>query len=198
MPKSGRTFGDWFAPATDAAWRAAWTEARNLGHSWFGTEHLLLGLLHGPADDPAVRALTVRGVTPEGVRAVLVADLNRPPLGDDASLLATLGVNLADVRARIEANFGPDAIDQLYDRRRRGGRRLARGPLCGIGMLARTKLALEHARRAANTEHRPLATTTDLLLGVLEVHDGLALQLLRTLGVDTESLRTQLRPRAAG
>jgi hypothetical protein len=43
------------------------------------------------------------------------------------------------------------------------------------------------------------ATPSALLLGLgWEVHDGLALQLLRTLGVDTESLRTQLRPRAAG
>jgi ATP-dependent Clp protease ATP-binding subunit ClpA len=198
MPETGSTFGDWFAPATDRAWRAAWAEARNLGHAWFGTEHLLLGLLHGPADDPAVRALSTQGVTLESVHAVLVADLHGPLIGDDASLLATLGVNLAEVRARIEASLGPDAIDELYDRRRRGGRRLARGPLCGIGMMPRAKQALEQARRAANTEHRPLATTTDLLLGILEVRDGLAVQLLRTLGIDTDTLRGQLRPRAAG
>ena len=43
------------------------TEARNLGHSYLGTEHLLLGLLT-ESEGVAARALAGLGVTPEAVR----------------------------------------------------------------------------------------------------------------------------------
>ncbi|MGZ4639278.1 MAG: Clp protease N-terminal domain-containing protein [Actinomycetes bacterium] len=191
-------FGDWMAPETDAAWRAANHEALELGHSWLGTEHLLLGLLRGPADDPAVSLLVERGVTLDRVRAALVRDLAVPGATDDKELLATLGIDLDVVRARIEVSLGPDAIDELYARRRRGGRRLARGPLCGFAMAPRAKLALERARLTAKTGHRSQATSTDLLIGLLDVPDGMAVRLLRGLGIDPDALRTQLRPRAAG
>jgi ATP-dependent Clp protease ATP-binding subunit ClpA len=198
MPRNESKFGNWFAPDADAAWRAANAEVLDLGHTWLGTEHLLLGLLHGPADDPAVRTLSGLGITLDGVRTALVRDLGSPGL-DDKALLATIGIDLAQVRARVDATFGPDAIDELYDRRRRGGRRLARGPLCGFAMMPRAKLALERARRAAKTEHRSQVTSTDLLIGLLQVEDGLAVRLLRgPLGVDPDVLRAELRPRAAG
>jgi ATP-dependent Clp protease ATP-binding subunit ClpA len=190
-------FADWLAPDTAATWRAANSEVLSLGHSWLGTEHLLLGLLHGPADDPAIRTLSELGVTRDEVRAALVRDLGSSAVSDQA-LLATMGIDLAQVRASVEATFGPDAIDELYDRRRRGGRRLARGPLCGFAMMPRAKLALERARRAATAEHRTLVNSSDLLMGLLEVKDGTAAQLLRNLGVDLDALRTRLRPRVAG
>jgi Clp amino terminal domain, pathogenicity island component len=41
-------------------------------------------------------------------------------------------------------------------------------------------------------------STTDLLAGLLAVHDGIAVQLLRGLGVDPDALQAQLRGRAAG
>jgi len=144
MPGHEGKFGGWFAPDADAAWRAANGEVLDLGHSWLGTEHLLLGLLHGPADDPAVRTLSALAVTRDAVCSALVRDLGGPQ-PDDAALLAALGIDLAQVRARVTASFGPHAIDELYARRRRGGRRLARGPLCGFPMMRRAKLALERA-----------------------------------------------------
>jgi hypothetical protein len=57
--------------AADAAWRAANVASLELGRSWLGTEHLLLGLLAGPATDPAVAALAEHGVTAEAVRTAL-------------------------------------------------------------------------------------------------------------------------------
>ena len=88
------------------------------------------------------------------------------------------------VRASVEANFGPEAIETLYARRRRDGHRLARGPLCGFALAPRAKQALELARRTAKADHRPIASTTDLLAGLLAVEDGMAVRLLRELDVD--------------
>lgn len=101
------------------------------------------------------------------------------------------------MRARVDAAFGPDAIDALYARRRLGGRRLARGPLCGLGMAPRAKLALDRARRTAKAGHRPRFDSADLLLGLLEIDDGMAVRLLRDLGVNPADIRARLRARAA-
>ena len=190
-------FGDWMAPAADAAWRAANRASVELGHSWLGTEHLLLGLLAGPPEDPAAAALTASGVTAAAVRTALTRDLSAGGGREDRALLATLGVDLDAVHARVDAAFGPDAIDALYARRRRAGRRLARGPLCGLGLAPRAKQALGHARRAAKADHRPRFDSTDLLLGVLAIDDGMAVRLLRDLGVDPAAVRARLPVRAA-
>lgn len=189
-------FVETMSPDAEAAWRVANRASLELGHSWLGTEHLLLGLLAGPADDPAVRALASAGVSDEAVRAALLA---RPADGgpDGRELLAALGIDLDAVRARMAAGFGPDAIDALYARRRRAGRRLARGPLCGIGMAPRAKRALEQARRAAKADQRTRVTSADLLLGLLAVEDGRAVRLLRDLGADPAAIGDALRGRAA-
>jgi hypothetical protein len=185
------TDGDWMTPGADAAWRAANAASLTLGHSWLGTEHLLLGLLAGPPTDPAAAALAAAGVTGEAVRATLVRDL-APGRRDDRALLATLGIDLDAVRARTGAAFGPDAVAALYARRRRAGRRLPRGPLCGTGLAPRAKQALARARRAAKAAHRPRIDSTDLLLGVLEIDQGMAVRLLVGLGVDPATIRAQL------
>jgi ATP-dependent Clp protease ATP-binding subunit ClpA len=189
-------FSEWMGPDAGAVWMAANAASVELGHSWVGTEHLLLGLLAGPPSDPAVAALTAAGVTAAAVRAALVRDL-AAGTPDDRSLLATLGVDLDAVRVRMAARFGPDAIGNLYARRRRARRRLARGPLCGSGVAPRAKRALERARRSAKAAHRARFDSSDLLLGLLEVDDGMAVRLLRHLGVDPDSVRARLPVRAA-
>ena len=45
-------------------------EARSLGHSWIGTEHLLLGVLAQP-DSPGVSTLTGLGITLDRCRVAL-------------------------------------------------------------------------------------------------------------------------------
>ena len=127
-PGGASKFGDWLDPDADEAWRAANKEALDLGHTWVGTEHMLLGLLRLPADDPAAATLAVHGVTVDQVRDALSRDIGAAPGLDAKVMLAALGVDLDAVRASVEVNFGPDAIDALYARRRRDGHRLARGP----------------------------------------------------------------------
>jgi ATP-dependent Clp protease ATP-binding subunit ClpA len=195
-PGGASKFGDWLDPDADQAWRAANQEALDLGHTWVGTEHMLLGLLHRPADDPAATVLAAHGVTIDQVREALTRDLGDAPRLDAKAMLAALGVDLDAVRASVEANFGPDAIDALYARRRRDGHRLARGPLCGMALAPRAKESLKLARSAAKADHRPVASTSDLLEGLLTVEAGMAVRLLRELDVDPVVLRDELRPRA--
>jgi ATP-dependent Clp protease ATP-binding subunit ClpA len=62
---------------------AAQEEARALGHHHIGTEHLLLGLLHGP-DSTAGRTLAAAGITAEAARAEvreLAAPGDKSPAG---------------------------------------------------------------------------------------------------------------------
>jgi hypothetical protein len=87
--------------------------ARRLGHRYLGGEHLLLAAV--TAGQPASAVLAAHGVTPELVEEEIV---RRVGLGAGAGLfggldkdaLATIGIDLDAVRARIEAAFGPQAL----------------------------------------------------------------------------------------
>jgi len=87
--------------------------ARRLGHRYIGAEHILLAAV--TADQPASTVLSAHGVTPELVEEEIV---RRVGLGAGAGLfggldqdaLATIGIDLDAVRARIEASFGPQAL----------------------------------------------------------------------------------------
>jgi hypothetical protein len=109
--------------------------ARGLGHRFVGPEHILLAVVSAGA--PAGAVLRSHGVTPEqvekqlvyriglGVESALFADLDR-----DA--LATIGIDLDAVRARIEASFGSGALiraGQAIQDSNRGHRRLQPGRL---------------------------------------------------------------------
>ncbi len=62
---------DRFTPGAQEALRLAHRAAEELGHSYVGSEHLLLGLLE-VGDSPVRRVLTEQGVTPERLREVIV------------------------------------------------------------------------------------------------------------------------------
>ena len=95
--------------------------ARRLGHGWVGTEHILLGLLHG--DGIAARVLGGLGVTAAAVEREVLAEVGRGPLGTgDAEALGAIGIDLEEVRRRVEASFGPGALRWRPDRRCRRGR----------------------------------------------------------------------------
>ncbi|HUY51255.1 MAG TPA: Clp protease N-terminal domain-containing protein [Streptosporangiaceae bacterium] len=102
-----------FTPAARTVVVCAQEHARRLGHRYIGCEHLLHALVS--TGQAASVVLREHGVTPErveeeivrraglGAGAVLFADLDR-----DA--LASIGIDLDAVRARIEASFGPEAV----------------------------------------------------------------------------------------
>jgi Clp amino terminal domain, pathogenicity island component len=105
--------------------------ARRLGHRYVGGEHILLAAVS--TSQPASAVMRAHGVTPELVEEEIV---RRVGLGAGAGLfggldrdaLATIGIDLDAVRARIEASFGPQALTNAAqvasrDRRRHPGPR---------------------------------------------------------------------------
>ncbi len=157
-------------------------EASRLRHPWLGTEHVLLGLLRQPGT-PASRALAGLGVTAGSVERELLQNLGEPfgeqVLGEEDELaLGTLGIDLQEVRRRVDETFGPGALD-----RARPGR-------CGWPMMPRLKEGLERAGREAG---RGLIETDHLLLGMLQVRGALAIELLRGLGVTPDAVRASVQ-----
>jgi len=127
-----------FTPDARAAVVHAQHHARRLGHNFIGGEHILLSVVS--ADHPASAVLAAHGITPEYVEAELRriglgrgAGPGSGPLGSlDQEALASIGIDLEAVRARIEATFGPHAMaeaDLAIQRRlkhRRGSREARR------------------------------------------------------------------------
>ena len=109
--------------------RLASEHARRLGHRYVGGEHLLLAAV--TAGQPAGAVLCAHGVTPELVEEEIV---RRVGLGAGAGLfggldkdaLATIGIDLDAVRARIEASFGPQALARAAQATHRDPRRRPR------------------------------------------------------------------------
>jgi Clp amino terminal domain, pathogenicity island component len=111
--------------ATRAAGHAsglARMEARRLGHHYLGAEHLLLGLLL-EGDNLAARVLVAHGLDLETVRAEVERLIDQGvlpgPQPSDAELLATLGVDLEAVHARLQESFGDQAYWEAAQRVRR-------------------------------------------------------------------------------
>jgi ATP-dependent Clp protease ATP-binding subunit ClpA len=159
----------------DAARRAvvlAQEEAEALGHDYLGTEHLLLGLLaegEGRAADVLARAGVTRDSVLEHLRG-----RDMPLSGRvDADALAAIGIDLDEVRRRVEDAFGPGALL----RTRTGCRAFARR------FTPRAKRVLEVAWQEARKHGEDLADTEHLLLGLLEEGDGVAAKILGDYGV---------------
>ena len=111
-------------------------DARGLGHGYIGCEHLLLGV--AAAAEPAGAVMRDQGVTPDRIKAEILRASGRgqaagPVGGLDADALASIGIDLDVVRARIEAAFGPDALARALPtacQRRRPA--WGKGPLAGL------------------------------------------------------------------
>jgi ATP-dependent Clp protease ATP-binding subunit ClpA len=146
-------------------------EARRLGHSYVGTEHILLVLLHKPGGR-AVVVLEQLGVSAaeaeEAISPCLVA--GTPKIDPDA--LATIGIDFEAVRRRLEQTFGPGALE--------------RSDASCLGVAPRAKLALAYALDHAGSE--PLGDEY-ILLGMLSVPDSLAARALGELGVSQETAK---------
>jgi ATP-dependent Clp protease ATP-binding subunit ClpA len=148
-------------------------EARRLGHSFIGTQHVLAVLVRDP-DGGATRSLGALGVSVEQVRQALSGWLEeRAPTGKiDPEALASFGIDFEVVRERLEQSFGPGA--------------LARTRSACLGIAPRLKLALVHALDFA--AESPLADE-HVLRGLLSVPDSVAARALGSLGVSAEDVR---------
>lgn len=167
-----------FTKGARAAVVMAQEEARALRHDHVGTEHILLGIL---AIDrgPAAAALGSLGVAFEPARAY-VAGLGREHDDAlDADALATVGIDLAEVKRAAEESFGPGALD-------RSPRPFQAGH---IPFDPAAKKVLELAVR--EVVHRKDTELNDghILLGVVRGQPNPATATLRALGVEPDAVR---------
>jgi ATP-dependent Clp protease ATP-binding subunit ClpA len=135
-------------------------EARGLGHAYIGCEYLLLAA--AAAGEPAGAVLRDQGVTPDRIKAEILRTTGPgqtagPAGGLDAQALASIGIDLDAVRARVEAAFGPDALTRaLPAARHRPRPALGKGPLARLTRRRRRHRARRHAPLPAGPfRHRP-------------------------------------------
>ena len=148
-------------------------QARRLGHSYVGTEHVLLVLIRNPGGG-ATAVLRELGLSADAVEERLACWLgtSRPKIDPDA--LAALGIDFETVRERLEETFGPGALE--------------RTPAC-LGVCPRLKMALAYA-----VDHAVGNRVADeqVLLGMLSVPDSVAARVLAELDVSLEAAQAAL------
>ncbi|SPE64135.1 putative ATP-dependent Clp protease ATP-binding subunit [Streptomyces netropsis] len=173
-------------------------EARDLAHTWIGSEHLLVAVA-AQEGAPGAATLARLGITPAACRAALTPA--GPLDAGDAEALRALGIDLDAVRARAEERFGPGALgpgpEEPAPARRRGlpfGRHRggAKGPRSHIPFTPRAKKALERSLREALARKDNRIGLEHVLLGVLHPEDAVTAGLLRRLGTDPATVRAGL------
>ncbi|WP_214406798.1 Clp protease N-terminal domain-containing protein [Pseudonocardia lacus] len=158
--------------------------ARRFDADAIGSEHLLAALY----DQRGNLALTVLDAL-SVPRAEVEAELERIRTGgvatpSDAEALATLGIDLDEVRRQVEEAFGPGALD----RTRSGlGRRWGRRGHLPFGKDAKKVLALA-LREAVLLKHNYIGCE-HILLGMLHEGTGAAGVFLRSRGVRQDATR---------
>ena len=159
-------------------------EAVDAGDDYIGTEHVVIALSQD--DGIAGEVLRDAGVTAANLRQhrrEVGADDSAGRL--DADALRTIGIDLDDVRRRVEETFGAGALDDVPDRT--GGRRWGRNK--HIPFTGRAKKSLERGLRQAIMLGDTRIGSEHLLLGVLDEGSGLGVRMLRDVGVDLAQLR---------
>jgi ATP-dependent Clp protease ATP-binding subunit ClpA len=203
-----------------AALIEAQKHARRLGHGYIGCEHLLLAVT--ATAEPASAVLREHGVTPAGVETEIVrlVGLGRAAnlfSASDREALASIGIDLDVVRARVEAAFGPDAFTRggpsarrgrpavkknpvaLLRRARRGGHHQHASPgttLSGhIPFTPRAKKSLELSLREAVAQQDNHIGVEHLTLALVGMKDGTVPPILSALGASQAALRAAILDR---
>jgi ATP-dependent Clp protease ATP-binding subunit ClpA len=161
---------DVLSPRGRRALELARSEAACSGKRSVAPEHLLLGCLRTVEGAPA-EMIERAGLSLDALRADLVNGTAAPRL--DAEALATIGIDLEEVRSRIEERFGEGALE-----------RTSLGT-CRVALSVSTKRALGAASRDAR-ERGDVAGPEHLLLVLIERR---AASILREHGVTPARLR---------
>jgi ATP-dependent Clp protease ATP-binding subunit ClpA len=164
-------------------------EARRLRHAYIGTEHLLLALI-GQGNTMPGRILVHHGLDHVRASATLERLLGMGGDALDADLLDKIGIDLGAVREKVEAAFGPGALD----RRGQGVRRSVTGR---IPFTKRAKKALELSLREALALKHNYIADGHILLGLLREGEGLAARMISDAGIDFDTLRGEIKDELA-
>ncbi len=218
-------------------------QARRYGHNFIGPEHLLLAVVSGDDPASAVLrdlGLTPERTEAEFARLTQSKPLgpasqptaDEPPSGQptgpvpapgpeanpladlDRDALAAIGIDLDEVRTRIEATFGPGALNRavpcnqqrrphralhrrLLRRRRPGpgrpGRDTSPGAVRGhIPFTPRAKKILELSLREALSLGDNYIGMEHLALALTSMRDGLVPRILAGLQVSPDAIRAAL------
>lgn len=170
--------------------------ARRLGHNYLGCEHLLLAV--ASSDSGAGEVLRSLGATPQAVEESAQRGLGAPTSVIDREALAAIGIDLETVQQRIEAAFGPNALNRRRPSapRRRGWRR--RRPSCDLQnahrlvLTPRAKKSLELSLREALDRGDGHIGIEHLTLALATMKDGLASWIFADLGVSPGQVRADV------
>lgn len=147
------------------------------------------------AEGVAARTLASLGVDADSVEDLfdrttpLRSPLEGEATSEDAEALAAIGIDLDEIKRRIEDSFGPGALERVPP--------IPRGPLNWTGRLPlaeSSKLTLALALKEARALHHTYIGTEHVLLGLLRVaerqpHADFAAVTLRDLGLDPARVR---------
>jgi ATP-dependent Clp protease ATP-binding subunit ClpA len=169
-----------FTDAARASVAGAQEVAREMGSGHIGTEHLLIALASEP-QGLGGRVLRHVGATPDALRG----DAKRlaEPRAIDPDALATLGIDLDEVKRRVEETFGPGALDVP--------------PGCSPGghipFSPKAKKTLELALRSAVALHDNFIGSEHILLGLARASDGKAARILADRELDVKRLEAAIQ-----
>jgi hypothetical protein len=153
-------------------------------------------LLHALASGPGVAARVLTGLGADadaiGRQVDRTAPLGRPLGGEpgsaDTEALASIGIDLDEIKRRVEESFGPGALGRGPAPRR---------PPARVTMTAEARQALAAAAAEARTLHHKYLGTEHLLLGLLDTaqlnpRGDFTLDILRDLGIDPAQARQRV------
>ena len=168
---------------------AAQEEARALTAPRILPAHVLLGTVSTAASSggPLHDVLAAAGLTPEQLRRDL-RDAGTHP--DDAEALESVGIDLDAVRAAVEAQFGPGALDTPAPAPRRGFFGSRKGS--HIAFTAGARSVLENSLREATARKDGYIGAEHLLLGLLRGGDPTVQSLIRR-HIAPEELAARIR-----
>ena len=173
-------------------------KATERGDAEIGPVHMLYGL--SATDGVAARALTGLGVDAAAVerelarRAAGAASAGSGPgeAAGDAEALAAIGIDLDEIRRKVEESFGPGALERVPPSRK--------GPLNRTGRLPmndQAKLSLALGLKEAKALHHSYLGTEHLLLGLMRAAERqprgyFAAATLPGLGLDPATARKRV------
>jgi hypothetical protein len=196
MNRRNKTRGPRASRPIQAILAAARAEAELAHHGYVGAEHVLVALTR-PVAPGTAQLLADHGIGTErardAVRLVIDSGRGDGPRFGPATLLASLGIDLDQIRRQIEGQFGPNAIHNLYASPA-GWNLRPRGPLCDLGLSPQLKSVIHDALgRCWDTS--PPQLPERLLLHTLDVASQAVGYVLDELQTPIEPLRATLTAR---
>jgi len=164
--------------------------ASDYGRDRLSTEFFLLALAE---EQPLSRPVEL-GITAAVIRAEIKARTTARP---DRELLATLGIDLDEVRRRVldttSSRLDDPSLWQLHRSRVRPLRITLIGPAAEIVLDESGRKVIEVAHWASRRRHRSLIDREDLLWGLLADASSESVRILRRGNVDLRRLWTDLQ-----